>query len=82
MVFWIIAGIKMAYYTGYLLGKVQLDGAIRSEVLANLVETLIQKYQTSEPSKKPSKFNEHHKYVINHLIFLRLLFLSAFLPQM
>lgn len=53
-------------HTGYLLGKVRLEGAIRSEVLANLVETLIQKYHTpssesSPNNKKQFKFNEHHK---------------------
>ncbi|OXA43945.1 uncharacterized protein LOC118438391 isoform X2 [Folsomia candida] len=56
-------------HTGYLLGKVRLEGAIRSEVLANLVETLIQKYHTpssesSPNNKKQFKFNEHHKYSV------------------
>lgn len=50
----------MSAFTGYLLGRVQLEGGIRSEVLASLVETLIQK---NDHSKKPFKYNEHHKYV-------------------
>jgi uncharacterized membrane protein YjjB (DUF3815 family) len=51
----------MAHFTGYLLGKVQLDSAIRSEVLASLVETLVQKYQSPDSSKKPWKFSDNHK---------------------
>ncbi|CAL8115764.1 unnamed protein product [Orchesella dallaii] len=54
----------MAHFTGYLLGKVQLDGAIRSEVLASLVETLIQRYQPTDPARKLVKFNENHRYSI------------------
>jgi hypothetical protein len=48
----------MGTLTGYLLGKVQLDGAIRSEVLANLVTTLLQKYQVPELGKKAQKFHD------------------------
>jgi len=60
----------MTHFTGYLLGKVQLEGAIRSEVLASLVETLIPGYQAAEPTKKDPQYNENHKFVIFSLFLL------------
>lgn len=52
----------MASFTGYLVGKVLLDGAVQSEMLTNLVATLCQRYSTStDPGKKGLKFNDNIK---------------------
>ena len=51
----------MVHFTGYLLGRAQLDGAVRTEILAHLVEGLLQRYQSSDSPTKPLKFNDNDK---------------------
>jgi len=49
---------------GYLLGRAQLDGAVRTEILAHLVEGLLQRYQSNDSPNKPFKFSESDKVSI------------------